>query len=351
MPSSARSSEGMHLWNSLSLGEDGDEVSVPTFWKCLECNVIASTSLPLRFSLTTMLTTTTCNHHGWMYDDVCRGAIFSSCALLAIFYFSSSSSSSSSSSNIIHEIGIGKRKKHDEIKLDEKLMTMKNVHYMIMKLMNWWCRNCHCMNHVLLVMLVSSSCSSSMKSRSKKKKHLRNQKKKKTMFWPWSMTCLFLLLFVTEEIIVMVNGLEALPDSHHDDGCYHSSNRLSTNLCGIVNIWIDGTYTHDTGQDEPSEPSTAQTNAKDEIVARYGDIDVWNVSQVTTMHFLFFNKKTFNGDISRWQVDNVVDMFGSKRYSSLQLFFFFIHQQKKTFFFFVSFVFRFVFCISFTLLS
>jgi hypothetical protein len=105
-------------------------------------------------------------------------------------------------------------------------------------------------------------------------------------------------MFVSDEFIVLVNGLEALPDSH--GVCYSSSNRLSTDLCGIVDIWIDGTVT------------PAAETAKDGIVVQYGEIEEWDVSRVTTMAYLFYNKRTFNADLSKWNVTNVENMQSSK---------------------------------------
>ena len=73
---------------------------------------------------------------------------------------------------------------------------------------------------------------------------------------------------------------------------------------------------------------------------------MWDVSKVTKMNYLFYKKKTFNGDISKWQVDNVEFMIYSKLCSSTL---FFITPKKAIFFFFISFVFSFslysVFCI------
>ena len=48
----------------------------------------------------------------------------------------------------------------------------------------------------------------------------------------------------------------------------------------------------------------------DEEQARvdYGDINTWDVSQVTNMSGLFANKVNFNQDIGNWDVSNVTDM-------------------------------------------
>ena len=110
-------------------------------------------------------------------------------------------------------------------------------------------------------------------------------------------------MLVSEEFLVMVNGLEALPNGLSGIDCSSSSNRLSTNLCGIVDIWIDGTYEYVT---------PAEKTAKDGIVVQYGEIEEWDVSRVTTMRFLFNGKSTFNADLSKWNVTNVENMKESK---------------------------------------
>lgn len=48
---------------------------------------------------------------------------------------------------------------------------------------------------------------------------------------------------------------------------------------------------------------------KDVMKKSYGDISEWDVSEVTDMSELFFDKE-FNGDISNWDVKNVTDMHG-----------------------------------------
>ena len=40
---------------------------------------------------------------------------------------------------------------------------------------------------------------------------------------------------------------------------------------------------------------------------KYGDISLWDVSNVTDMNHMFYNSQ-FQGDISRWDVSNVTDM-------------------------------------------
>ena len=46
--------------------------------------------------------------------------------------------------------------------------------------------------------------------------------------------------------------------------------------------------------------------------AKWGRIADWNVSEVASMKELFRNQKKFNGDVSKWDVGNVTDMFVSR---------------------------------------
>ena len=42
--------------------------------------------------------------------------------------------------------------------------------------------------------------------------------------------------------------------------------------------------------------------------AQYGPIASWDTSEITSMRFLFGNRRDFNGDISQWNVSNVSNM-------------------------------------------
>ena len=75
-------------------------------------------------------------------------------------------------------------------------------------------------------------------------------------------------------------------------------NRISHNvdrggIGGLVDRWID-----------------LATRAS--VVSRYGNIEDWDVSQVTNMKNLFYDKIMFNADISRWIISKVTDMSFSK---------------------------------------
>ena len=56
---------------------------------------------------------------------------------------------------------------------------------------------------------------------------------------------------------------------------------------------------------------------KQEAIKKYGDINTWYTSKITDMSALFFNKQTFNDDISNWDVSNVEYMSCMFSYSGI----------------------------------
>ena len=40
-----------------------------------------------------------------------------------------------------------------------------------------------------------------------------------------------------------------------------------------------------------------------------GDLNRWDVSQVTTLLYTFFGATSFNGDLNRWDVSQVTDIY------------------------------------------
>ena len=48
------------------------------------------------------------------------------------------------------------------------------------------------------------------------------------------------------------------------------------------------------------------------VVATYGPIEDWDVSEVTNMAWVFYNFRTFNADLSKWNTGAVTTMQGSK---------------------------------------
>ena len=77
------------------------------------------------------------------------------------------------------------------------------------------------------------------------------------------------------------------------DGNGHHSNRPKNTLNGIVDDWIN----------EATRPN---------VEAIYGPIGQWDVSEATNFKYLFYNKGSFNGNISRWQTGKVTSMTWSK---------------------------------------
>ena len=49
-------------------------------------------------------------------------------------------------------------------------------------------------------------------------------------------------------------------------------------------------------------------NNKENAILKYGNISVWNISNVTNMNFLFENMANFDNDINNWNVSNVTSM-------------------------------------------
>ena len=47
-------------------------------------------------------------------------------------------------------------------------------------------------------------------------------------------------------------------------------------------------------------------------ISNYGPIENWNVSRVTSLSEAFFNKVTFNADLSKWDVSRVTSLQYSK---------------------------------------
>jgi hypothetical protein len=72
-----------------------------------------------------------------------------------------------------------------------------------------------------------------------------------------------------------------------------SSGNPGTGLRKVVSDWLSG------------------GTAKDTVVAKYGPIEDWNVESVTSLYNVFYQKGTFNADISMWNTAAVTTMRGS----------------------------------------
>ena len=55
-------------------------------------------------------------------------------------------------------------------------------------------------------------------------------------------------------------------------------------------------------------------SAKDDVVAKYGEIENWGTSEVTNLAYVFYDQSTFNADISKWVVSSVTNLLGSRSF-------------------------------------
>ena len=92
------------------------------------------------------------------------------------------------------------------------------------------------------------------------------------------------LLVMLSYLLDLVRSFDPVPD-----GVSGGSDDRSTGLQMVVDEWIN--------------PDTRSS-----VELKYGPIADWDTSGVVNMAQLFFNKATFNADISKWDVSNVVGM-------------------------------------------
>ena len=92
-------------------------------------------------------------------------------------------------------------------------------------------------------------------------------------------------------LLNMMKSCEAFDKLPNGNGCASCSRTGS--LGGVVDEWIKG--------------GTARAT----VVAKYGEIEIWDTSDVLSLEYVFDGKKTFNEDISKWDVSSVEDMESS----------------------------------------
>ena len=63
-------------------------------------------------------------------------------------------------------------------------------------------------------------------------------------------------------------------------------------------------------KDELQEAVDLWCDNKENALARYGHISLWNTILITDMSKLFYGKKDFNDNINNWNVSNVTNMHG-----------------------------------------
>ena len=92
-------------------------------------------------------------------------------------------------------------------------------------------------------------------------------------------------------LLNMMKSCEAFEKLPNGNGCFSCTD--SSSLGGVVDEWIKG--------------GTARAT----VVDKYGEIEIWDTSDVLSMWSVFAHKSTFNEDISKWDVSSVTDMFSS----------------------------------------
>jgi len=105
----------------------------------------------------------------------------------------------------------------------------------------------------------------------------------------------FCLLFFTT--VTVVDGYDKSPDGDGSDSATGNAETLRR----AVSDWI-----------------AAGGASSSTVVAMYGPIEDWDVSEVTNMKYIFFGQNlastfgSFNEDLSKWNTSAVTTMYGSK---------------------------------------
>ena len=91
-------------------------------------------------------------------------------------------------------------------------------------------------------------------------------------------------------LLLMMKSCEAFDKLPNGNDGYNTATRPISSLGGVVDEWLKG--------------GTARAT----IVDTYGEIEIWDTSDVLSMKYVFYYKETFNEDISKWDVSSVTDM-------------------------------------------
>ena len=101
-------------------------------------------------------------------------------------------------------------------------------------------------------------------------------------------------------VVCGLEGVEGFAKLPNGDGASSATGNSGT-LRRAVSDWITG------------------GESKSTVVAKYGPIEDWDVSEVTNMQFVFYNFGSFNADLSKWNTGAVTNMYYSKCTLSLPL--------------------------------
>ena len=101
-----------------------------------------------------------------------------------------------------------------------------------------------------------------------------------------------LLVLILCMLSNIATGLDSLPNGN---GCCLDPRDIQctsgdTSLGGIIKDYLAG------------------GSLKEHVLKRYGNIEDWDVSEVTSMDNVFYKVKGFNSDISKWSVNRVTSM-------------------------------------------
>ena len=110
-------------------------------------------------------------------------------------------------------------------------------------------------------------------------------------------------------LLHMMKSCDAFDKLPNGNGEGTSSSNRAGSLGGVVDEWIKG----------GTERAT--------VVDKYGEIEIWDTSDVLSLKNVFWYKDTFNEDISKWDVSSVTNMAQSTSLSFILSFCSCIHKH------------------------
>ena len=133
---------------------------------------------------------------------------------------------------------------------------------------------------------------------SKRKQHYRQKKRRRSTIeqcWSsWSLSLLFLFLFVSEEFIVMVDAV-----------CAPSNIAELIEARDLCFGDTSGKYGYCYSFAKQSNSNGCNDGGENGLM---GD---WDISKLTSLNQAFYDQTTFNADISKWDTSSVISMEGT----------------------------------------